>query len=72
MRETQTGDALVTVAQAQFRLPRTAPIQSEDRLRLIVRDGEALAIPVEYKVVSDPVRGPTALVIKVERVKASQ
>lgn len=67
-RETQTGDALVSIAVAAIRLPRSAPVGPNDRLRLTHRTYTALASPIDFEVTSDAVPGPTALVVEVRRV----
>jgi hypothetical protein len=66
-REALDG-AQVPLADAELRLPWDAELSNLDRVRLSARHGEALAEGPLYEVVGLPVRGPSALVVRLRRV----
>lgn len=59
--------ANVVLVDAILRLPINTRITSIDRVRVTYRYGVAIS-PETYSVIGQPARGPSALVVKLERV----
>lgn len=58
----------VVIKPAMLRLPVDTTIDRRDRVRLTKRHGEALAESVEYEIVGEPQRGPSGLVLGLQKV----
>lgn len=65
--ETRSTDKTVVRADAVIRLPIDIAIDVKNRIKVIVRHGEAIA-PIVYGILEEPQRGPSGLVLRLEKV----
>ncbi len=70
-REAQQGNETVLI-DAEMRLPVMTVIKATDRVRLLRRYGETLAVPLLFSVVGQPAQGPSGLVVNLRKVTHDQ
>lgn len=58
-----TGETGLTVTDGALRLPLSVAVSNRARIRVTHRYGEALPTPLEYEVLGEPMRGPSAQVL---------
>lgn len=61
-REVMQGTRVI-MTSARLRLPLTATVKGQDRIKLTHRYGEALSTPEIYEIVGQPKRGPSGYVL---------
>lgn len=65
--ETRSVDKTTVKADATIRLPIDTAVAATYRIKVIMRYGEAIE-PIVYGILEEPERGPSGLVLRLERV----
>ena len=67
--EVHETDKTKTVTYATLRLPWGTAVDEKDRIKLLTRSGETLAVPLVYFVTAPVQCGPTGVVVQLDIVK---
>lgn len=60
--EFRTADGTVVYADAEMRLPHSAVVKPDDKVKLTARFGVPLAVALVYEVMGEPLVGPSGIV----------